>query len=100
MTRKVTVTARTNTTIVRRGATVEIDWTPRVGRLIDAGRLIEVKPAAEASTKPSRDDLIAQAEAAGIHVAKSWTKDRITEALAAAQEAETDAPATGGPDAD
>lgn len=100
MTRKVTVTAHTNTTIVRRGGTVEIDWTPRIGRLIDAGRLIEVKAAAAPSSEPSKSDLVARAEAAGVHVAKSWPKGKILAALEAAETGQDAPPATGGSDED
>ena len=78
---KIRVTTRRSNAIVRKGETVEVEWTPRIGQLIDAGRLTDLTPPAGGG-EPSKEDLLARADAAGVHVAKSWTKDRIAHAIA------------------
>jgi hypothetical protein len=81
----VKVTTRRSNAIVRKGETVEVEWTPRIGRLIDAGRLVDLTPQ-PAPPEASRDELVETAEAQGLEIPKSWTKDRIRDALSAAQE--------------
>lgn len=56
--KQVTVTAKLNTVVVRRGQTKEVDATPIVKELIDAGVLVDVtpKPAPKSKAKPKVDD--------------------------------------------
>lgn len=81
MTKRITVTTDRSNAIVRRGETVEVKWTPRIGRLIEAGRLTALTALPDPDEPPSKDDLIAEADRRGVYVAKSWTKDKIAAAL-------------------
>lgn len=75
---RITVTTHRSNSIVRKGATVEVEWTPRIANLIESGRLtaLTVPP-----SDPTKAELVAAAEARGVYVAKSWSKQKIAEAL-------------------
>lgn len=100
--RRVRVTTRRSNSIVRKGAVVEIEWTPDVRELVDDGRLtlIDPPPRADSARDTARDTakeptdtnggsladlpkaaLTARAIARGLHVPSSWSKSRIIEAL-------------------
>ena len=81
MSPKIRITTHRSNSIVRRGETIEVEWTPRIRQLIDAGRLTPLSAPPPPGPEATKTQLVAEAEARGVHVAKSWSKDRIRVAL-------------------